>query len=113
MANPNKRKGDAAERLTVQWLRDKGYIHAERAYGAGRNDDVGDIDGIPGVCIEVKDHGKHTLAEFIAELEVEMKNSHADTGVVIIKRRGTTDVDQWYALTKCSIWVDLLRETER
>ena len=112
MANPNKRKGDQAERQVVAWLRTHGFINAERAYGAGRADDVGDIDGMPGVCIEVKDHGKHTLSEFLKELESEMQNMNAATGVVIIKRRGSTDVDTWYAVSTARIWVDLLKEGE-
>jgi hypothetical protein len=113
MSNPNKRKGDAAERAVVAWLRSHGFTNAERAYGAGRADDTGDIDGLPGVCIEVKNHNKIEVAGFIGELEREMANSRAETGVVIVKRRGDSDVDRWYAITTAAQWVQLMKDTER
>ena len=43
-----KAKGSAFERDVVAFLRDHGHPFAERHYGAGRPEDVGDIDGIPG-----------------------------------------------------------------
>lgn len=47
-------KGDRAEREVVQALRALGLVDADRAYGAGRCDDRGDIDGLPGVVAQVK-----------------------------------------------------------
>ena len=44
MSSPQKIKGSQYERDVVKWLRSMGYPCAERAYGAGRHDDVGDID---------------------------------------------------------------------
>lgn len=47
-------KGSAFERAVVEVLRANGHPYAERAYGAGRADDRGDIDGFPGATIEVR-----------------------------------------------------------
>ena len=43
MTTPSKRKGSQYERDVVKWLISMGYPCAERAYGAGRHDDVGDL----------------------------------------------------------------------
>ena len=53
MTGAPKRKGDGAERELVVSLRSLG-LEVARAYGAGRPDDVGDLDGLPGVYAQVK-----------------------------------------------------------
>jgi hypothetical protein len=50
------------------------------------------------------------LAGWTAELEVEMKNDNAWTGVVIHKRKGKGDVGQWYATMPAQIWLELLNK---
>ena len=96
MSNPAKAKGSQAERAVVAWLKQNGYQYADRRL-AGATLDKGDISGIPGVTIEIKNHAKLDLAGWTAELEIEMKNDNAWTGVVIHKRKGKGDVGQWYA----------------
>lgn len=103
----SKRKGTAAESAVVAWLQANGHPHAERRALAGIND-KGDIAGVPGVCIEVKNHKSLDLAGWCAELVVEIANAKARTGVVIAKRRGKSDVGEWYALMPAHIWLDLL-----
>jgi Holliday junction resolvase len=110
VSNPQKRKGDAAERNVAAWLAAHGFSYAERAYGAGRPDDVGDIDGIPGVVVEVKNHKTITIPAWLHELDVEMFNANARHGAVIAKRRGSTDVGDWYALMPVEGWARLLVE---
>lgn len=112
MAHPNKVKGSAAERAVAQFLRENGYPYAERTR-AGWTDDRGDIDGLPGVCIEVKNEKRIDLPQYLRELAREMENAKADTGVVIVKRRGVADAGQWYAVLPVALWVDLIKETGR
>ena len=112
MTHPNKVKGNIAERAVVTYLRDRGFIHAERSR-SGWTDDRGDIDGLPGVCIEVKNEKRINLAGYMAELERETLAAHADTGVCVVKRRGTSDVAEWYAVMPMSMWVTLMKENER
>ena len=107
MTSPQKRKGSAAELAVAKWLRKLGWIHAERSR-AGRTDDRGDIDGMPGVCNEVKAEKKIDIPGYLRELKVEMENAKAWTGTVIIKRRGSTNVDDWYAVMPAKVWGELM-----
>jgi hypothetical protein len=107
LTSPQKRKGSAAELAVAKWLRKLGWIHAERSR-AGWQDDRGDIDGMPGVCIEVKAEKKIDIPGYLRELEVEIENAKAWTGTVIIKRRGSTNVDDWYAVMPAKIWGELM-----
>jgi len=107
LTSPQKRKGSAAELAVAKWLRKLGWIHAERSR-AGWTDDRGDIDGMPGVCIEVKAEKKIDIPGYLRELEVEMANAQAWTGTVIVKRRGSTNVDDWYAVMPAKIWGELM-----
>jgi hypothetical protein len=107
VTSPQKRKGSAAELAVAKWLRKLGWVHAERSR-AGWQDDRGDIDGMPGVCIEVKAEKKIDIPGYLRELEVEIENAKAWTGTVIIKRRGSMNVDDWYAVMPAKIWAELL-----
>ena len=107
MTSPQKRKGSAAELAVAKWLRKLGWIHAERSR-AGWTDDRGDIDGMPGVCIEVKNEKKIDIPGYLRELEVEIANAQAWTGTVIVKRRGSMNVDDWYAVMPAKIWGELM-----
>jgi Holliday junction resolvase len=107
--NKSKIKGTAAETAVVNWLIDKGRKHVERRALSGK-DDRGDIAGLPGVVIEVKNHKEIKLSQWIKELEAEMHNDKADTGVIIHKKTGTTNVGQWYATMPVDVWFKLLEE---
>jgi hypothetical protein len=104
----SKQKGTRAENNVVAYLKGD-FPYVERRALAGVND-KGDVAGIPGVVIEVKDHAKITLSEWVAELRQEIANAEADTGVVIAKKRGTLDVGDWYAVMPVHVWVALLKE---
>jgi hypothetical protein len=112
VTSSQKRKGSAAELAVAKWLRKLGWVHAERSR-AGWTDDRGDIDGMPGVCIEVKNEKRIDLPGYLRELEVEMKNAMAWTGTVIVKRRGSTNVDDWYAVMPAKVWGELMLMLDR
>lgn len=106
----SKQKGTAAETAVVNWIKKQtNRPHVERRSLNGAND-RGDIAGILGVVIEVKNHATMKLPEWLRELEEEMKNDKANTGVVIHKKRGTTDVGEWYATLPVKVWYKLLEE---
>ena len=107
MTSPQKRKGNSAELAVAKWLRTWGWVHAERSR-AGWTDDRGDIDGMPGVCIEVKNEKRIDIPGYLAELDVEIDTAKAWTGAVIVKRRGSTNVNDWYAVMPAKIWAELL-----
>jgi hypothetical protein len=109
MANPQKAKGSSAERAVVDYLRAHGFPHAERRL-AGSSKDRGDIAGMPGVVVEVKNCERTNLAGWLAEAEVGQANDRADYGVVWHKRRGRGDAGQWYATLPAAQLVQLLRQ---
>ncbi len=108
-ARAAKAKGAGAERDLRDWLKENGFPYADRRL-AGATLDKGDISGIPGVTIEVKNHAKMNLAGWIEELLVEMANDKAWTGTVVHKRKGKGSPADWYATMPVSVWVKLLRK---
>ena len=122
--NKAKAKGTSAESAVVAYLRDAGFKRAERRTLNGAND-RGDIAGIDGVVIEVKNCQTLSLPQWLRELEAEMKNEakhqfvitggdgRTITGIIIAKRKGTTDVGEWYAIQTVSQWVEQLIDKEQ
>jgi Holliday junction resolvase len=53
VTNSNKDKGDEGEREVQALLQELLGLPARRALGAGRKDDVGDIDNVPNTAIQV------------------------------------------------------------
>ena len=108
LTNPSKQRGTAHETQTVRWLKRHGWAFAKRITQKG-NRDEGDIslgDGIP-VMVEAKNEKEVTLGTYIREMDAQITNALAETGVVIIKRRGTQDVGKYYALTTVDHWNEL------
>jgi hypothetical protein len=95
MSARSKDKGTAAESAVVAYLRAAGYVHAERRASSGAKD-RGDIAGVYGLVIEVKDCARMELGAWIGEAIAERENDHAVWGVVWHKRRGTTDPGRWF-----------------
>jgi Holliday junction resolvase len=106
MSSAAKAKGSKAERDVVKYLQ-TWFPYAERRL-AGATEDKGDIAGINGVCIEIKDHAKMSLAGWIEELKVEMVHAKSWTGVVFHKRKGKSNPAEWYVTMPAQVWIDLL-----
>lgn len=111
MVNRSKAKGTAAETAVVRFLQAIGFIHTERRTLAGIND-RGDIAGIPGVVIEVKNCAKQELGAWVAEAERERDNDRATLGVVWHKRRGKADPADWFVTMSGAQFAALLREQQ-
>ena len=107
MGSAAKAKGAQAERDVGAWLK-QWYPYVDRRL-AGATLDKGDISGIPGVTIEIKNHAGMDLAGWVEELKVEMANDNAWTGVVLHKRKGKGDPADWYATMPASVWIELLK----
>jgi hypothetical protein len=108
MTNPAKRKGDAYERLIVEYLRSEGFT-VDRTR-AGWSDDRGDIHGIGGLVLECKNHKTLRLSGWLEELSVEMANAGVNMGAVIHKRSGSQEGGEQYATLPLRLFVKLLRE---
>lgn len=108
MVNRNKQKGSQTEREVVAYLNDHGFPLAERRYGAGAQADKGDINGLE-MVVEVKNLATITLASIMDETETEIANSHFDTGMAVIKRRGK-GIEHAYAVMTLARMAKLLKE---
>jgi hypothetical protein len=98
MTSPQARKGSQFERDVVHYLRDHGHPYAERAYGAGRQDDTGDIDGLPGWVLELKCCKSLALAGWCDEAEAERVNARRPMAAVVAKRRGKSVGDSYVVM---------------
>lgn len=90
----NRRRGAVAERMVVNWLRDNGWPDARR-YLSGDGRQPGDIDGIPGVVIEVKDVAKSAFPSWRLQAVEEAGPSRVP--IVVRRTRGVRDVGLWPA----------------
>jgi Holliday junction resolvase len=105
MTSPEKQKGDRAERAVVDFLRSKG-IEAHRIR-AGSPDDIGDIEIHPDIVVEVKDRGKLDLPAWLRNLAVQKANKDAAFGVVIVKKRGSSDPLEWAYILDAATFLNL------
>lgn len=110
MVNPSKAKGTAAESQVVHYLKAAGWYHAERRALHG-NVDKGDVAGIPGCVVEIKDHKVSSLnfGAYVDEANLEKANAKADVGVAWVKRRGKTDPGRWIVAMDGEQFVALLK----
>ena len=102
-------KGSAWERTVAAYLREAGHEHVERAYGAGRPADVGDLDGLPRWVLELKACRTLDLAGWSDEAEKERANAGTEYAAVIAKRRGKPTGDA-YVVMPLSQFARLLAE---
>ena len=103
--NSAKQAGARFERQIADFLRDNLDDHIDRRVKAGAAD-KGDIANVRDshnrrIVIETKDYGgKLNLPQWTKEAHTEADNDDAHVGLVIAKRRGTTNpADQWVAMT--------------
>lgn len=104
MGAMSRRKGAGAEVDVVNYLREHGYPDARR-YLAGDGRQPGDIDGIPGVCLEVKNQARYELAEWMGQTEAE---AGANLPVLLVKARGQADPGRWFTIMRFEDFVGLL-----
>lgn len=99
MGGMSRRKGAVAERAAVNFLRGRG-VPADRTSRGADVHGMGDIDGIPGVVIEVKSAKTPAPLAWLRQLDAEMAAADADTGVIWWKPSGVPmgDVPRWIAV---------------
>ncbi len=85
-----KRKGDAAEREAATILHNLTGYPVRRMLGAGRTDDVGDLDGIPNTVIQVAAWADALRAMRVKphEAERQRENAHASFAATMIRLVG-------------------------
>ena len=109
-----KKAGSTFERLIADYLAENLDDRIDRRVKTG-NQDKGDIGGIRclrggRVVAELKDYGGQIKAtEWLREAAVEAKNDGAVVGVVICKKRGTTNPGEQFVLMDVDALVTLLQ----
>jgi hypothetical protein len=108
MTNPQKRKGDSAEREVAAIVADLTGWSVRRKLGAGRADDTGDLDGVPDTTVQVKNYADVTRAvrEALEGLPTQQANAGTTHGVAFIRRPG----GRWFACMTLEQWATLARE---
>jgi hypothetical protein len=86
MANPSKRKGTSFEVAVVDFLKSNGFPYAERRAQRGVND-AGDVAGVVGWTLEVKNCRTLELGPWMNEAHTEAANDGTSRFAVIHKRR--------------------------
>lgn len=113
MTSPQRSKGSAYERSIVSYLREAGFT-VDRTR-AGWSDDRGDVHGLSDpsgtpFVVECKNHQRLNLSGWITELRTEIANAGGVAGVLVHKKRGTTDAAEQYATLPFGMLVQLLKE---
>ena len=122
MPNANRDKGNKTERDVAGYLRAAGITTAERRVVTGwhrtdRSDpDLGDIKGVPGLCIQVKNVDKtakgnlsgKALADIMADLEDQRAASGAALGLLVEKRPNNAMVGTWWAHMPANVFIGLV-----
>lgn len=98
-----KRAGSKTERDVADYMQEKLSEFIDRRVKTGAAD-CGDLVNVrtatgERVVVEIKDYGGRLLpAEWIREAHVEAGNDDAVVGVVVAKKRGTTNPGEFYVL---------------
>ena len=107
-----KQKGTSAETAFVKAeCVTEVFPYVERRSLAGVND-MGDVSGMLGLVVEIKNHSSYKFPEWLRETEVERQNAKADYGILVAKPNGVglNSVDQWWAVMPVGQMMKLLRD---
>lgn len=109
MTGGQKRKGDRCEREVEVLLRQLLELPARRKLGAGRHDDMGDIDGVPETVIQCASWGDalRAVREKPEEAERQREVAEAKYAASFIRLRGGSfrvvlTPEQWATLWKAA-----------
>jgi len=109
MRNPQKAKGDRAELEAAELLTTLLGVPVRRKLGAGRIDDTGDLDGIPGHVVQIANWADTAAAARVKPKEAEQQriNAQADHAATLVRFRGGSwrvvlTLEQWRRYVRCT-----------
>ena len=91
MTSPSKAKGDRFERSCAEYLTANTKFRVSRRFGAGAQEDRGDLEGLPSMTIQCADYKDKSTALRIKPPEADQQASRISPdmlGVTAIKLRG-------------------------
>lgn len=106
MASPQKAKGDRAELEAAELLTQLLNVPVRRKLGAGRQDDTGDLDGVPSHVIQVANWSDTAAAARVKPREAEQQrlNANATHAATLVRFRGR----QWRVVLTLEQWARYL-----
>lgn len=110
MTNVSKARGTRFETQVVDYLRAHGFPYAERRALRGTKD-CGDITGLIGWVLELKNHRQLDLGGWATEATKEAVNDGGSRWAVIHKRR-MKPVSEAYVTLPLRTFVELVREDD-
>lgn len=114
MVNKPKNKGTAGETMVKDHLIGSGLTSAHRSALSGAAD-IGDIIGVPGFAVQVKNQATLHIPEWLRATETQRCNGGEEYGVLIVKRNGigARNVGLWSAVMVDSQWLKLYTQAGR
>lgn len=108
MAHSSKRKGDKAELEVQEIIRDLLGYPARRKLGAGRLDDIGDIDGVPDTVVQVvaRVDVNRAIREKLPEVEEQRQRAGCTFAAVFVRRPG----GKYVVVLSPEMWATYVRE---
>jgi hypothetical protein len=102
VSNPSKAKGDRGELEAAKLLTELLGVPVRRRLGAGRTDDVGDLDGVVGHVVEVKSYSDFPagVRSALGGLERKKIAADVDNAVGLIRRPG----GEWVVVMTIAQW---------
>lgn len=106
--HPSKRKGDRAELEVQGLLRELLGYPARRTLGAGRLDDMGDIEGVPDTCIQVASYTDiaRAIREKLPECEAQRERAGCTFAATFVRRPG----GKYVVVMSPEMWATYVRE---
>ena len=102
----SRNKGATAERQVCTYLRERGFPAAERAVRTGFRvadrtvADPGDVAGVPGTIISVKDAQTHYDDAWLRELDAMNPDDTLALRLLVVKRKYKADPALWRCLMR-------------
>ena len=115
--NPQKNKGDKAERELAEILTELTGHEVKRTLSAGIPDDVGDLIGIPNLAIQVTSRGKGNIGDAYLqkprEVEQQKKNAGVDHAATFVRHPGVRSenarLDRWRVVLTLEQYLRILQ----
>lgn len=109
----NVRRGKTAEQAVARYLREwwPNAVRAVRTASSAAAD-PGDIAGVPGVILSVKDCATAAWPRWWGEVDDMLAADPAALGVIVEKRRGWADPADWWVHLRLTDLVDLATGAE-
>ena len=99
----HKQNGTEAETKAGDYLR-PWWPNVKRLAPAGAAD-LGDLEGIPDTCVQVKNHKRMTLAAWVDQAAIQASRAGKRYHVVIHKRVRKGSPADWYVTMPLSVFV--------